>query len=147
MPGHGHDPRFDDASLAGLLTFLRRAWGHADRPVSEETVARVRRETGERSTAWTAAELLDLPVEHRLDRFAGIYRIPIVGVELVTRREGGELTLGRRSGGRSSMKEITDGVFSAEGLLVRFDTSGEGPVQKGRVTFGADTIPIARVEE
>jgi glucose/arabinose dehydrogenase/mono/diheme cytochrome c family protein len=147
MPGHGHDPRFDDASLAGLLTFLRRAWGHADRPVSAESVARVRRETGQRTTGWTTPELLDLPVDHRLDRFAGIYRIPVVGVELVTRRQGGELTLGRRSGGRSPMKEITDGVFTAEGLLIRFDTSGEGPVQKGRVTFGADTIPIDRVEE
>ena len=41
MPGHAHDPRFDDDTLAGLLTHLRRSWGHGDRPVSAATVARI----------------------------------------------------------------------------------------------------------
>ena len=28
MPPHGHLPELDDATLAGLMTYLRRSWGN-----------------------------------------------------------------------------------------------------------------------
>lgn len=146
MPGHGHDPRFDDESLAGLLIFLRRAWGHADAPVTAQTVARIRAETLGHREAWTAEELLALPIEHRLDRYVGVYKIPIVGIELSIARSGQQLEIGRSKGERAPMSEIGDGVFTGEGLEVRFDSSGSGPITRARVRFGADSIEVSRAD-
>ncbi len=146
MPGHGHDPRFDDESLAGLLTFMRRAWGHGDRPVSARTVAGIRAATVDHPEAWTAEELLALPVAHRLDRYVGVYRVPIVGIELSITRSGSQLQIGRPQGARAPMTEIDDGVFTGEGLLIRFDTTGSGPTETARVRFGSDSVEVTRTD-
>jgi mono/diheme cytochrome c family protein len=47
----------DDEAVAGLLTYVRRAWGNAAEPVEPELIARVRKETDERILPWTAREL------------------------------------------------------------------------------------------
>jgi mono/diheme cytochrome c family protein/glucose/arabinose dehydrogenase/HEAT repeat protein len=146
MPGHGHDPRFDDEGLAGLLTFLRRAWGHGDPPVSPTTVARIRRATVDHPEAWTAEELLALPVEHRLDRYVGVYRIPIVGIELSITRSGSHLEIGRSKGARAPMREIGDGLFTGEGLQIRFEETASGPAPSARVQFGSDAVEVSRVD-
>lgn len=57
MPGHRANAAFDDEAVAGLLTWLRRQWGHRGAPVEPETVARVRGKTASRRLPWTAAEL------------------------------------------------------------------------------------------
>ncbi len=146
MPGHGHDPRFDDEGLAGLLTFLRRAWGHGDPPVSPTTVARIRRATIDHPEAWTAEELLALPVDHRLDRYVGVYRIPIVGIELSITRSGSHLEIGRSKGARAPMREIGDGLFTGEGLQIRFEETASGPAPSARVQFGSDAVEVSRVD-
>jgi mono/diheme cytochrome c family protein len=51
----------DDEQIAGLLTYVRREWGHAARPVDPATVAEVRLQTEGRETTWTEAELLQIP--------------------------------------------------------------------------------------
>lgn len=48
---------FSDEQLAAVATYIRRAWGHEAEPISPATVNRIRAEIGERSQAWTAAEL------------------------------------------------------------------------------------------
>jgi mono/diheme cytochrome c family protein len=46
-----------DADIAGVLTYVRREWGHGVEPVSPEEVAAVRAATQDRKRPWTAAEL------------------------------------------------------------------------------------------
>ncbi|MAG32348.1 MAG: hypothetical protein CL908_15815 [Deltaproteobacteria bacterium] len=145
MPGHGHDPRFDDDTLAGLLTHLRRSWGHADRPISRETVARIRAETTDHSGPWTTDELMALPVDHRLDRFTGIYRIPIVGVELRVGRQGARLDIGRGEAGRGELREVADGIFAGQGVHLRFDPTIEGPAPEAKLAFGDQSVVATRV--
>jgi mono/diheme cytochrome c family protein len=47
----------DDESIAAVLTYVRRSWGHAAAPVSPATIAEVRREVGNREEPWSEAEL------------------------------------------------------------------------------------------
>lgn len=46
-----------DEDIAGVLTYLRREWGHGADPVDVEFVRRVRAKTAARKQPWTAAEL------------------------------------------------------------------------------------------
>ena len=51
----------DDDQIAGILTYVRREWGHGFAPVDPATVKKVRDETAKREDAWTEAELLKIP--------------------------------------------------------------------------------------
>jgi mono/diheme cytochrome c family protein len=51
----------DNDSIAAVLTYIRREWGHAAGPVSPTTVSRIRTNTQGRGRPWTEAELLELP--------------------------------------------------------------------------------------
>ena len=146
MPGHAHDPRFDDEALAGLLTHLRRSWGHAEDPISPATVARIRAETADHPGSWTADELLALDVPHRLDRFVGTYRVPIVGLDLEIGRTVEGLTAGRDQGPRAQLAELGRGFFSGEGLRIRFDLDAEGPAASARVWYSGQSFPVSRVD-
>ncbi|MCP5069879.1 MAG: c-type cytochrome [bacterium] len=146
MPGHRHDPRFTDDGLAGVLTHLRRSWGHAAEPVAPDTAARIRAESAERAAPWTAEELLDLPIEHRLDRYAGLYSVPVVGIELTIERDDFILTLGRREGGRAPLTEADADLFIGEGLTIQFEAEEGGQIDSASVTLDGTTFPISRVE-
>ncbi len=56
MPAFG--AVFDDAQIASLLTYLRRAWGHEASPVDASFVATVRAATAGQKDAWSQEELL-----------------------------------------------------------------------------------------
>ena len=56
MPGFG--PEMDDAQIASLLTYIRRAWGNEGPPVELSTVREVRSATADRQKPWTEEELL-----------------------------------------------------------------------------------------
>lgn len=58
MPAAGF---LSDDQIAGVLTYLRREWGHEAEPVAPGEVTRVRQSTGKRQDAWTEAELLKVP--------------------------------------------------------------------------------------
>lgn len=51
----------DDEQIASILTYIRREWGHTGNPVSDEVVARIRKETESRIEAWTEKDLLAIP--------------------------------------------------------------------------------------
>jgi len=51
---------FTDMQIAGMLTYIRNAWGLKEGAVPTELVTRVRRETVTRLTPWTDAELAAL---------------------------------------------------------------------------------------
>jgi mono/diheme cytochrome c family protein len=47
----------EDADIAAVATYVRRAWGHGADPVLPETVRAVREKTAERRTPWTIEDL------------------------------------------------------------------------------------------
>lgn len=57
MPGLGGSPILNDDRLAGVLTYIRRAWGNYSAPVEPQLVAAVRAIAGDRARPWTADEL------------------------------------------------------------------------------------------
>jgi mono/diheme cytochrome c family protein/glucose/arabinose dehydrogenase len=56
MPGLG--AALDDEEVAGVLTYVRRAWGNSASGVRPAQVAAVRQQTATRTLAWTAKELM-----------------------------------------------------------------------------------------
>jgi len=144
MPGHGQDERFDDRTLAGLLTHLRRSWGHAEEPVAPETVARIRSETTGRSLPWSVDELLELPIEHRLDRYAGLYRVPIVGFTLEVKREGALLTIGMPNGPAGAVRDLGDGLFMSEEMTLQFEEDDSGSVEGATATRDGTRFPLSK---
>lgn len=57
MPGL---PVFSDDQLAGILTYVRRAWEGTGAPVAPSIIAKVRKETEGRFDMWTEDELLEI---------------------------------------------------------------------------------------
>ncbi len=55
MPGLG--AAFDDEKIAGVLSYIRRAWGNAALPVEPTLVATIRKEAATRTLPWRAEEL------------------------------------------------------------------------------------------
>jgi mono/diheme cytochrome c family protein/glucose/arabinose dehydrogenase len=147
MPGHAQDPRFDDDAIAGLLTYLRRAWGHADAAVSPETVARIRSERAGRALPWTLAELHALSISHRLDRYAGIYAVPIVGIELEVKRVGSTLAVGLPKGPSGPLQEIGPHLFSSEELMIQFEADASGQIEAATAVRDGTSFPLSRKEE
>lgn len=60
MPPHRHHPSLNDERIAGILSYVRRAWGNVAEPVTPATISRIRKETDKRALPWTAKELLEL---------------------------------------------------------------------------------------
>ncbi len=50
----------DDEAIAGVMTYLRRSWGHTASPVSPTLVKEVRAQSETRTKPWTEEELLSL---------------------------------------------------------------------------------------
>lgn len=145
MPGHRHDARFDDESLAGLMTHLRRSWGHADEPVGPETIARIREETAQRNAPWTAQELLALDIEHRFDGYVGLYRVPIVNLELEVVRRDHQLLFGMKGGGKAELTALGDGLFAVPELSIQFETNTDGEVT-ATATRDGTTFPLTKAD-
>jgi len=51
----------DDEQIAGVLTYVRREWGHGFTPVDAATVKKIREATAKREDAWSQPELLKIP--------------------------------------------------------------------------------------
>ena len=150
MPPHGHDPRFDDETVAGLLTFLRRSWGHTGAPVSPQTVAAVRDATADRKEPWTVAELLELDVDHVLERYVGKYSVDGFPMSFTVSRERTRLRLSVPLRGETELTRQEDGSFSFsdgtnEGLL-HFLEEPDGAVSAIDVVFGIQNVRLTRVE-
>ena len=63
MPALGASGLFDDEKIAGVLSYVRRAWGNAAVPVDPALVAKVRAETAARTLPWRAEELAQVAVK------------------------------------------------------------------------------------
>lgn len=53
-------PAFDDETLAGALTCVRRFWGHTGAPVSPKTISTARAAVATRDEPWSDKELAEL---------------------------------------------------------------------------------------
>jgi mono/diheme cytochrome c family protein/glucose/arabinose dehydrogenase len=51
---------FDDETLAGVLTYVRRSWGHTAAPVSPKTIAAARAAVATRDEPWSDKDLAEL---------------------------------------------------------------------------------------
>lgn len=58
MPGLG--ATLKDEQIAWVLTYIRQEWGNASPAIAAETVARIRAESGARTSMWTEAEIRPL---------------------------------------------------------------------------------------
>ena len=58
MPAHGDT--LDDAEIAAVLTYIRRAWGQTAPPIDAAAVQQVRAATAGRTRAWTPEELAEV---------------------------------------------------------------------------------------
>ncbi len=58
MPAHGDT--LDDAEIAAVLTYIRRAWGQTAPPIDAAAVQQVRAATAGRTRAWTPEELAEI---------------------------------------------------------------------------------------
>jgi putative membrane-bound dehydrogenase-like protein len=151
MPGFAADPRFGDEALAGLLTYVRRAWGNTGEPIAEAAVAAIRRAEAARTQPFRAEELLALDVAHRLDRYAGTYGLPVVTIELAVERRGDRLFMGVTGrGGMGELAERADGSFASEdpeggALVLEFEEDDAGVVTGvTMVRGGGERIPWSR---
>jgi mono/diheme cytochrome c family protein/glucose/arabinose dehydrogenase len=57
MPGFGAFPAMTDEHLAGVLSYIRRAWGNTSAPIEPAIITSVRQETASRTLPWRAEEL------------------------------------------------------------------------------------------
>ena len=147
MPGHGSDPEdFGNDALSGLCTYLRRAWGHSEDPISPETVARIRDETEGRTLPWTVDELRALPIEHRLDRYVGTYAVPVVGTELIIARQDSLLAVGQRGTGKAALEEAGDGLFLRDEISIQFETDDAGTVTGAQASYAGMSFPVTKTE-
>lgn len=62
MPAGGGAP-LNDEKIAGVLTYIRSSWGNDAPEITPPMVAKVREETSDRTSAWTAEELLQITEE------------------------------------------------------------------------------------
>ena len=58
MPAHGD--LLNDADIAAVLTYIRRAWGQSAAPIDAAAVQQVRTASAGRTRAWTPAELAQI---------------------------------------------------------------------------------------
>ncbi|MGB0621542.1 MAG: DUF7133 domain-containing protein [Myxococcota bacterium] len=146
MPGHAMDPRFDDAGVAAVATFVRRAWGHGDEPIAQSTVASIRAKEQDRAMPWTVDELEALSVEHRLDAYVGRYDLPLPGIHFVVERRGPSLVIGRGDGAVAPVLELGLDTFSGEGLMLLFSRDEDRRVEGAQASFQGMSFTLDRAD-
>lgn len=130
MPPHSHMSGLDDATLAGLMTHMRRSWGNKADPVSPETVAAIRAASADRSQPWTAEELQAVPYDRGFKRFEGEYSISFVTFTFEEKPDG--LYVNVPMYGSGKMEDINPTTFRAaaggEDVNIEFVVEADGSV-------------------
>lgn len=67
MPGIGMSGAVNDDQIAAALSYVRRAWGNNASLVEPSLIAKVREETKGRTLPWTAAELLNVKSDRKIE--------------------------------------------------------------------------------
>ena len=146
MPPHQHLAELDDATLAGLMTYVRRSWGNKADPVSVEEVAAIRAASASRDKPWTAPELEAVPFDRGFSRFLGKFSVSFITMTITEEAEG--LHMSVPVYGSGLMTQVTDTVFTAsageETLKLEFVIEDDGSVQKFILFRDGEKIPVLR---
>ncbi|MEM7218698.1 MAG: c-type cytochrome [Pseudomonadota bacterium] len=135
MPGHRSYPGFDDAVAAGLLTYLRRSWGHSARAIDPPFVQRIRAATADRNALWTAAELNALQLNTHYRLYEGGYGHPARPLRFTY--DGAALTIdaGLFKGPLRELKE-DHFLFEPRNIRLEFVLDDDGRVNGVRLDGG-----------
>ena len=146
MPGHGHLPALDDATLAGLMTYLRRSWGNTADPVRVEQAAGIRAASAGRARSWTAAELQQLPYDRGFKRFEGKYVMSFISMTVEQKDDGLHVSVPMYGGGL--MQQVDDTTFrvqaAGEDVRVEFSVEEDGSVDTLVVHRKGEKINLVR---
>ncbi|MDX1734927.1 MAG: c-type cytochrome, partial [Halioglobus sp.] len=148
MPPHGHLAELDDATLAGLMTYMRRSWGNKADPVSVETAAAIRTASQDRQAPWTAAELEAVPFDRGYGRFVGKYNVSFVNITVEEKPDGLYMSVPMYGGGKlqplggASFK----GEAGSESVRIDFVVEEGGAVNKLVLLRKGERIPFERVQ-
>ncbi|MEE3332551.1 MAG: c-type cytochrome [Myxococcota bacterium] len=152
MPGHVSDSRFNDTQLGNLLSFIRRSWGNDGRWIDPSSVGRVRAETADRIAPWTVEELLELDVDHQLDRFVGSYKLSNFPMSFKIARNGVGLELVIFGMGSNALERQGGMKFAANadgrGLMgIEFIEDSTGQVSSFLLQFGGgQSVTASRLD-
>ncbi len=118
MPGHQDFPGFDDEVASGLLTYLRRSWGHAGRAIDPEFVTQIRQAAAGRAALWTVTELETIDINTHFTKYTGGFGRP--DAPTVFSYDGTDLSVnaGIFSG---PLKELKEDHFLYEPRQIRFE--------------------------
>lgn len=144
MPGHGHLEGFDDDSIAGLMTYMRRSWGNVAHAVKPEEVREVRLAEQARSTAWTVAELEKIEVKSPFSKYNGVYKIPFMPVTMTVKAMPNGIHMDTPQGSMFLQPEA-DGSFNvpSEGIRFEFIETDSGDIELA-LERGKDKIRMSR---
>ncbi len=145
MPGHKDFPGLDDAVASGLLTYLRRAWGHSGRAIDPDFMNRVRTETASRSALWTVPELVDLQINTHYQIYVGSYGRP--SQPMGFSYDGANLVVksGIFNGPLIETKE-DHFLFEPRGLKFEFVVDVAGSVPAVLLSTGSGQVRMPRVD-
>jgi glucose/arabinose dehydrogenase/mono/diheme cytochrome c family protein len=146
MPPHGHLAELNDATLAGLMTYLRRSWGNKADSVSVATTAEIRAASSGRNLPWTVAELSSVPYDRGFDRFLGVYTVSFLKLTVTEEPEG--LALEVPMYGSGVMEQLNATTFKAaagdESVKIEFIVEENGTVNTMLMHRKGEKIPIKR---
>lgn len=144
MPGHQDYEGFDNRLASGLLTYLRRAWGHSGRAISPEFIATVREQTADRNTLWTAAELQEININTHFAMYAGSFGRP--DSPITFSYDGRQLIVGSGifNGPLIELKE-DHFLFEPRGLKLEFVVADDGSVPAVVFNPGPQGMTLPRV--
>jgi hypothetical protein len=149
MPPHGHLPELDDATLAGLMTYMRRSWGNKGDPVSVEDVAAIRAASAARDRPWTAEELQAVPFDRGFKRFVGEYAISFVTLTITEKPEGLHLSVPMYGGGigQQVSETVFQGSAGGESVKLEFLVEADGSVNKMLVYYNGEKMTARRKKD
>ncbi|WP_116367702.1 DUF7133 domain-containing protein [Parahaliea mediterranea] len=146
MPPHGHLAQLDDAVLAGLMTYLRRAWGNAASAVDPDKAAAIRENSAARQQPWTVAELRAVYVDRGFRRLVGEYSVSFITIAISEQPEG--LYMEATMGGEGLLTQLDDNLFeirSEDGAVqIEFVSEPDGSVNKLIIHRDGQQIPAER---
>ena len=146
MPAHGHMKDLDDATLAGLMTYMRRSWGNRADAVSADLVAAVRAASADRSQPWTVAELEAVPFDRGFKRFEGEFSISFVTFTFEEKADG--LYVNVPMYGAGKMETINATTFGAaaggEDVQIEFVVEADGGVNSLILHRKGEKIQVKR---
>ncbi|GAB3273559.1 hypothetical protein GCM10027297_06960 [Parahaliea aestuarii] len=146
MPPHGHLEQLDDVTLAGLMTYLRRAWGNAAPAVDPEKAAAIRANSADRQQPWTADELRQVYVDRGFRRFVGEYSVSFITIA-ISEQPGG-LYMEATMGGEGLLTQLDDNLFEIQSedgsVQIEFVSEPDGSVNKLIIHRDGQDIPAER---